>query len=249
MPLGPFSVRTLEHPEYPAGLALRTVSAAATRKRQSKAGRPTPIKGNRQTREVVLWYGHCQQCRRVRVVLKVQILYGLPMNASPRRTRTEPAVDDVRAILDAIRHIVRVLRVSSRAAEKRVGLSAAQLFALHQLAEGRALSVNELAQRTFTHQSSVSVVAQRLVRRGLATRTASRLDGRRVELRLTPKGRMLLHRAPEPAQERLIAALQQLRGQERRQLARTLTRLVRALGVGEEVAGMFFEENTKPGRR
>lgn len=99
------------------------------------------------------------------------------MNFSQRSALAESAADDVRAVLDAIRHIVRVLRVSSRAAEKHVGLSAAQLFALHTLAEGRTLSVNEVAQRTFTHQSSVSVVVQRLVRRGLVTRNASQQDG------------------------------------------------------------------------
>src|SRR4051794_8130303 len=70
---------------------------------------------------------------------------------------------DVRAIMDAIRRIVRVLRVSSRAAEKQVGLSGAQLFVLHKLADTPALSLNELADRTRTHQSSVSVVVQRLV--------------------------------------------------------------------------------------
>src|SRR5215217_2732988 len=65
---------------------------------------------------------------------------------------------DVRAVLDAIRRIVRVLRVSSRAAEKQVGLSGAQLFVLHKLEDAPALSLNELADRTRTHQSSVSVV-------------------------------------------------------------------------------------------
>ncbi len=173
-------------------------------------------------------------------------MYGRPMNSS-RLALVDTASDDVRAVLDAIRHIVRVLRVSSRAAEKQVGLSAAQLFALQQLRQGRPASVNELAQRTFTHQSSVSVVAARLVRRGLVTRRVSRLDGRRVELRLTAAGRRLLRRAPEPAQERLVAGLHVLREEERRRLARTLTRLVRALGVGNEAASMFFEEQGTAG--
>jgi len=54
---------------------------------------------------------------------------------------------------------VQALRVSSRAAERDVGLSAAQLFVLDRLAGAdQALCVNELAQRTLTHQSSVSVV-------------------------------------------------------------------------------------------
>jgi len=56
----------------------------------------------------------------------------------------------VRRVLDAVRRIVQVLRVSSRAAEKLVGLSAAQLFVLHRLEETQAISLNELAERTLT---------------------------------------------------------------------------------------------------
>src|SRR4051794_22052590 len=94
--------------------------------------------------------------------------------------------DDVRAVLDSIRRIVRELRLSSRAAEKHVGLSGAQLFVLQKLAEGGcALSLNELADRTLTHQSSVSVVVQKLAERRLIKTFRSSQDGRRVELSLT----------------------------------------------------------------
>ena len=159
----------------------------------------------------------------------------------PRRPSVAGA-GDLRIILDALRHIVRELRVSSRAAEARVGLSAAQLFALHRLAEGRALSLGELAERTFTHQSSVSVVVRRLAERQLVAKRTSRADGRRVELTLTPAGRALLRRAPAAAQERLITALNHLSAPERDRLARSLSRLVREMGARGRVAAMFFEE-------
>jgi DNA-binding MarR family transcriptional regulator len=60
-------------------------------------------------------------------------------------------------VLDAVRRIVQALRESSRQAERQVGLSGAQLFVLQKLAESPASSVNELAARTHTHQSSVSL--------------------------------------------------------------------------------------------
>src|SRR5262245_58016101 len=88
--------------------------------------------------------------------------------------------DDIRRVLDAIRRVVRVLRVSAVEAERTLGLSAAQLFVLHKLGDGQSVSVNELAERTHTHQSSVSVVAQRLVDGGLVRRQESAADGRRV---------------------------------------------------------------------
>ena len=61
-------------------------------------------------------------------------------------------------IMDALRRVVRALRVSARTAERRFGISGAQLFVLERLAEASAPSVDDLAKRTLTHQSSVSLV-------------------------------------------------------------------------------------------
>src|SRR4051794_18138023 len=118
-----------------------------------------------------------------------------------------PDGEEVQSVLDSIRRIVRVLRIASRAAEKEVGLSGAQLFVLHRLAEEPAMSLNELAGRTKTHQSSVSVVVQRLVDRELVVRDRSPADARRVALSLTPAAKALLKKAPGAAQEQLIEAL------------------------------------------
>jgi DNA-binding transcriptional ArsR family regulator len=84
---------------------------------------------------------------------------------------------DVQAVLDGVRRIVQALRASSRWAERHVGLSGAQLFVLQKLAETPAISVNELAERTHTHQSSVSAVISRLAELGLVTRKRSAADG------------------------------------------------------------------------
>jgi DNA-binding MarR family transcriptional regulator len=147
--------------------------------------------------------------------------------------------------LDGLRRVVHLLRVSAHAAEHRSGLSGAQLFVLQQLGEGPAGSLEEIAQRTLTHQSSVSVVASRLVERGLVAREKSASDGRRVELRLTAAGRRLLRRAPATAQGRLITALAGLRARERRNLAGGLSALVAALGIGEGPPQLFFETAVK----
>src|SRR4051812_49679467 len=87
---------------------------------------------------------------------------------SPSAGRAARAATDVltdratREVLDAIRRVVRTLREASRHSDRVVGVSAAQLFVLQRLAGTRGLSVNELAARTLTHQSSVSVVVSKL---------------------------------------------------------------------------------------
>jgi DNA-binding MarR family transcriptional regulator len=148
----------------------------------------------------------------------------------------------VRDSLDGIRRVVQALRASSRTAEQEVGLSGAQLFVLQKLAAEPSLSVNELAERTLTHQSSVSVVVQRLVAKGLVARRPSPEDARRAELTLTRKGQAVLKKAPGAAQDRLIAGLLRLTAAERRALARSLDRLLQAMGEGGETPEMFFED-------
>lgn len=148
------------------------------------------------------------------------------------------------AILDDLRRIVRVLRESSRAAEQRLGVSGAQLFVMRTLASERGLSLNALAARTRTHQSTVSVVVKRLVAAGIVRRRASRVDGRRLELELTPRGRKLLARAPLAAQDRLIAGVDALPVPRRRALAAALASLVVAMQLGGDEPSMFFEEQS-----
>ena len=116
----------------------------------------------------------------------------------------------IRASMDAIRRIVRVLRQASRDAERTLGVSGAQLFVLNRLLAQGPRTINELAADTATHQSSVSVVVQRLVERGLVSRAVAAHDARRREVSVTAAGRRLLRKAPTAAQERLISGLQQL---------------------------------------
>ena len=78
---------------------------------------------------------------------------------------------DVRETLDGIRRLVQSLRTGARRAGDASGLSAAELFMLHALADGGpAASLNALAERTFTDQSTASPVVERLRRRRMLRR-------------------------------------------------------------------------------
>lgn len=154
------------------------------------------------------------------------------------------ATAEIQAIVEALRRIVQALRVTARTAERRHAISAAQIFVLHLLEQQGPASVNELAERSFTHQSSVSVVVARLAAAGLVARQQSAEDRRRAVVAIAPRGRSLLRRIPEPAQARLFAALARIRPAERRALANGLAVLVREMGIDEGTAGMFFEERS-----
>jgi DNA-binding MarR family transcriptional regulator len=172
---------------------------------------------------------------------------GANTNARRAGRQTTPRPGTTQEVLDAIRRIVQTLRESSRRAERRAGLSGAQLFVLHKLAEHPRSSVNELAAHTHTHQSSVSAVVTRLVEQGLVQRAPSESDGRRVELTLSAQGRRAAARVPDPAQARLVASIEQLAPARRRQRAATLSEVANTIAGGDGAPAMFFEE--RRGRR
>ena len=161
---------------------------------------------------------------------------------------TQPAVQrdlvaDMTTVMDSMRAIVRALRISTRAVEKEIGISGAQLFVLQRLEDAPARSVNELADRTSTHQSSVSTVVSRLVERGLVTRAPSAEDGRRMEIAISDRGRAVLHRAPRTAQTTMQEALRRMDPAQVRTLAEGLQALVREGGFADAPVPMFFEDD------
>jgi DNA-binding MarR family transcriptional regulator len=162
-----------------------------------------------------------------------------------------PYNSDAKQVLDAFRRIVQALRLSDRAAERRAGVSGAQLFVLEKLAAAKgSLSVNELADATLTHQSSVSVVVQKLEKQQLITRSRSGRDSRRVELSLTSKARRLLAKAAPAAQQRIVEAVAALPAAQRKQLSQLLGSLAREVaGEAPAVPAMFFEDAKGKRRR
>lgn len=161
---------------------------------------------------------------------------GTALDAPP-----EPLKDNVEPVFNSLRRLVHALHSSSRETERKLGVTGAQLFVLAQLRATPSLSINDLAERTMTHQSTVSVVVRRLVRRKLVKKVRSAADGRRVELTLTPSGATLLRKAPEVMQVRLKRAIEALPAGERRALAIGLDHLNGALGASEAPVAMFFE--------
>jgi DNA-binding MarR family transcriptional regulator len=153
-------------------------------------------------------------------------------------------MSDSQRILDSIRRLVRLLRVSDRQSQADLGVSGAQLFVLTELGKTPALSLGKLAARTRTDQSSVSVVVTRLVEAGLVTRDRDERDARRLVLHLTRAGRALLNKAPVVAQERLLAVFDQMPADELRSFADTFQKVVDGVGAEDGPAPMLFEEST-----
>jgi DNA-binding MarR family transcriptional regulator len=149
---------------------------------------------------------------------------------------------DTQRILDAIRRMVRLLRLSDRAAQAELGLSSAQLFVLHEVSKTPEVSLKDLAERTRTDQSSVSVVVTRLCDAGLLARERASDDARRLVITPTRAGRAAMKKAPRVAQQELVEILDDMPAKELKRFADTLAAIVNRLDKNEEPAPMFFEE-------
>lgn len=180
---------------------------------------------------------------------RTSALYAAPAAASVTDMTDSRPRADAAAVLDALRRMVRFLRLADRHAEARHGLSAAQLFVLRSLEGSGVRSLGELAERTLTDQSSVSIVVTRLVARGLVARRPARDDRRRTELLLTPRGRAALARAPDVAQLKIVDAVTAMPAAARRRSIDALESLVRAVGADRVAPRMLFTDEPAPRRR
>jgi DNA-binding MarR family transcriptional regulator len=150
---------------------------------------------------------------------------------------------DVFRALSRIRQLVRILRIGDGPAEKATGLSSAQIFVLQQLTDSEATSINDLADRTLTDQSSVSAVVSKLEAKGLVDRIRSPEDARRVSVRITPVGISRLQNSPPTVQTQLIQALRQRPAHALHTFTQELTHIIAQLTAAQEHSPTVCDED------
>ncbi len=157
--------------------------------------------------------------------------------------RTAQAAEDpAAAVVNGVRRITKAIEAYSRAVQREFGLTGPQLWAMTVLA-ARPRGTTELAAALAVHQSSMSVLVDRLVKRGLVRRTRDRSDRRIVRLSLTAEGAALVARAPEPAQGRLLERLRTLEAPELASIADAVGRIVELMDARDLPAPFFFNES------
>jgi len=101
------------------------------------------------------------------------------------------------AQLAAFRHALRGFLRFSEAAAAQEGLTSQHYQAMLTLRgwpDGQPLSINDLAQQLLIKHNSAVGLVDRLADEGLIVREPSTLDRRKVELRLSSRGRQVLAR-------------------------------------------------------
>lgn len=160
-------------------------------------------------------------------------------------------LSDAHSVLNSFRSLVKSLRLADRAGLKEYGLGASQLYVLHELKRDSPLSVNDLAARMATDQSTVSVVVSKLIDKGFVARERSESDARRLDLTLTAKGHLAVKNLPPPIQHKIIDGVQRLPRARAKALAEALREICEVLGIADEHPPMLLadEPKTAPKRK
>jgi MarR family transcriptional regulator, organic hydroperoxide resistance regulator len=151
----------------------------------------------------------------------------------------QPAISE---IMQSFRRIFRAIQQYSEEVLKEFGVTGPQLWLLKTLRERDGASVGELSQKMYLHISTVSGIIDRLEEKGYVVRKRGMKDRRVVIIRLTPGGKNIISRAPEPAQGKLLHGLQKLSHQEVIELQEALRKIVDMMEVEYLNVKFFYAE-------
>ncbi len=132
-------------------------------------------------------------------------------------------------VLQQFRLIYGSMRQYFRLVEERCGMSGSQMWVLQEVQRTPEIGINELAMRMGVHQSTCSLLVDKLVTQGYLVKNRQSADQRRVGLCLTETGLNALAALPGPAEGILPAALAELPDVALKILHLNLNELIRNL--------------------
>jgi DNA-binding MarR family transcriptional regulator len=149
--------------------------------------------------------------------------------AHSRADARDPA--DLEESIELLHRIFQSVDLFSRKTLRDFGVTGPQIWALKTIEGARMLSMGDLAHGMHLHMSTVTGIIDRLEAAGLVTRERSSSDARVMELRLTPKGKGILAKSPEPPRSKVARRLQRLSPAEIRKVRTSLLLIAEAMGV------------------
>jgi len=155
-----------------------------------------------------------------------------PAVAVKRSRKGRPAQRDAALeVLKKFRQVFRAAKLHFSNVEKRSGVTGAQLWALCELEEQPGVRVTDLAAAMALHQSTVSNLIDKLLRKRLIRRDRGDMDGRVVRLYLTAAGERVVRTSPQPGRGVLPDALEHLPPTALRGLDQQLGNLLRRMRI------------------
>jgi len=129
-------------------------------------------------------------------------------------------------VLKKFRIIYGLVRQHFSEIEKTCGVTGSQLWIIQEVSNNPGIGVSLLAEHLSIHQSTCSLLVEKLVNRKLILKERSTEDQRRVGLYLSDEAIQLLKNAPGPAEGLLPEALGALEAEAIKSLNGSLEKLI-----------------------
>jgi len=131
--------------------------------------------------------------------------------------------------LVALRRILRVTELNSRKLAHQSELTASQILLMQFVARKQQALPSAIARAIELKQATITVLLNQLEDKGLVTRSRDTEDRRRVWVRLTDAGEIVLKRSPDLLQSRFERGFDELEDWEQSMIITALERIATLL--------------------
>ena len=133
-------------------------------------------------------------------------------------------------VIAALRRVIRAVDLHSRTLVHTFGLTSPQVVILKSLQDG-SQTAGQLALQASLSQGTVTDILNRLEQRKLITRERDKEDRRRVIVKATKAGKVLMEKSPPLLQEEFVKRFNNLQDWEQTQLISSLQRIASMMGA------------------
>ena len=138
-------------------------------------------------------------------------------------------MDQIDAVLIALRKVIRATDLHSKYLAKNTGLTTAQLLILQSIQNMGEVSIGEISKKISLSQATVTSILDRLADKGLVYRERSTKDKRKVHAYLTEDALALIKDAPAPLQEQFTKQFGALNEWEQSMMISSLQRIAQMM--------------------
>ena len=144
-------------------------------------------------------------------------------------------------IMQSLRRIIKSLQDYSQTVSSHFGITGPQLWALKTIHKNRSLSLGELSKKMYLHPSTITGVIDRLEKKGFVLRDRGQEDRRIVKVGLTPLGKKLVDKAPNPVQGKMIHGLRKLKKEELNEIYGSVQKIVETMEAQDVKVTFIFD--------
>ena len=145
-------------------------------------------------------------------------------------------------IMQSLRRIFKAIHNYSSEVSDKFGITGPQLWALNTISKNEGLPLGELSKKMYLRPSTITGLVDRLEKKGYVARDRDQKDRRVVKIQLTPKGKALVKRSPNPIQGKMIYGLRSLGRGELRSIYDSIQKLVEIMEAKSVKATFFFHQ-------